>query len=124
MRKFSGREVIRGVATTLAVAGAAALGGCASESSLGAGAAFADPAAFNLYDCKQLAPQRTSLATREKQLQDLMAKAQEGVGGAVMSEIAYRSELLTVQGRRQYAEQAWIDKRCEREVTAGAAIAR
>lgn len=108
----------RAVAALTLVLCAAALAGCASDS--GVAGAFADPAAFNLYDCQQLAPRRASLAARETQLHGLMAKAQEGAGGALISEVAYRSDLLTVQGQRQYADQAWIAKGCERDMTAGA----
>lgn len=111
----------RMVPAVAALIAAAALSGCAGDSNMAAGA-FADPAAYALYDCKRLEPQRGALATREKQLRDLMAKAEEGAGGMVIAEVAYRSELLTVQGSRKYAEQAWVEKGCDRQTPGAAAI--
>ena len=48
--------------------------------------AFADPAKYELYDCKQLETERKSLATRSAELQGLMAKAETGVAGPVVAE--------------------------------------
>ena len=50
-----------------------ALCGCA-EMGDGMTSAFADPAKYDLYDCKQLEPERKALATRAAELQGLMAK--------------------------------------------------
>ena len=122
MRTLSRKTLVRPL--LFAVFGAIALGGCASDSAFTASSAFADPAAYDLYDCKRLGPHRVALAAREKQVHDLMAKAQEGTGGAVMSEIGYRSDLLSIQGNRQYAERAWVEKGCERQMAAGAPAAR
>ena len=55
--------------------------------------AFADPARYDLYECKQLEPERKNLATRAAELQGLMAKAETGAGGAVVAELAYRNDL-------------------------------
>ena len=54
--------------------------------------AFADPAKYEFYDCKQLEGERKSLAGRAAELQGLMAKAETGAGGAVVSEVAYRND--------------------------------
>src|SRR6201995_2734659 len=72
------------------------LSGCA-EMSDGMTSAFADPAKYDLYECKQLEPERKSLATRLAELQGLMAKAETGAGGAVVSELAYRNEYIAVR---------------------------
>ena len=55
--------------------------------------AFADPAKYELYDCKQLETERKSLASRGADLQGLMAKAETGVAGSVVAEVAYRNEI-------------------------------
>ena len=57
---------------------AAGLSGCAGMSDTVA-PAFADPAKYDLYDCKQLETERKSLATRTAELQGLMTKAESGV---------------------------------------------
>ena len=77
-----------------------ALGGCAdmSDSMM---SAFADPAKYDLYECKQLEADRKVLAARAAELQGLMAKAQTGVAGPVVAELAYRNEYIAVRGASQ-----------------------
>ena len=99
-----------GALLALLVAGAA-LSGCASMSETVA-PAFADPGAYQLYDCKQLETERKALATRTADLQKLMDKAETGAGGAVVSELAYRNDYIAVRGRAQLAEEAWRSNRC------------
>ncbi|KRQ17511.1 MULTISPECIES: hypothetical protein [Bradyrhizobium] len=94
----------------LVVAGFA-LSGCAGMSETIA-PAFADPAKYELYDCKQLEAERKLLATRTADLQRLMDKAETGTGGAVVSELAYRNDYVAVRGSAQLAEDAWRRNRC------------
>ena len=75
--------------------------------------AFADPAKYDLYDCKQLETERKTLATRTAELQGLMTKAETGVGGAVVAEVAYRNEYIAVRGQSKLAEEAWRKNRCQ-----------
>jgi hypothetical protein len=74
--------------------------------------AFADPAKYDLYDCKQLETERTRLATRGAELQGLMAKAETGVAGPVVAELAYRNEYVSVRGQARFAEEAWEKNKC------------
>ncbi|MGY3234292.1 hypothetical protein ACVWZ4_005188 [Bradyrhizobium sp. USDA 4472] len=97
-------------AAALVVAGFA-LSGCAGVSETIA-PAFADPARYELYDCKQLEAERKSLANRTVELQKLMDKAETGTGGAVVSELAYRNDYVAVRGSAQMAEDAWRRNRC------------
>ena len=90
---------------------AASLGGCADMSE-GMTSAFADPAKYELYDCKQLETERKNLAAKAAELQGLMTKAQEGVAGAVVAEIAYRNEYIAVRGQARNAEEAWQRSKC------------
>jgi hypothetical protein len=87
------------------------LSGCADMSD-GMTKAFADPAKYELYDCKQLETERKSLANRAAELQGLMAKAETGVGGAVVAELAYRNDYVAVRGQSRFAEEAWRKNRC------------
>lgn len=114
---FSHRLCGSGALLVLLAAGAA-LSGCAGMSETIA-PAFADPAAFELYDCKQLEGERKALASRTADLQKLMDKAQTGAGGAVVSELAYRNDYVAVRGRAQLAEDAWRRNKC-RETPPGA----
>ncbi len=74
--------------------------------------AFADPAKYDLYDCKQLETERKTLATRGAELQGLMAKADTGLAGPVVAELAYRNEYVAVRGQARFAEEAWQRNRC------------
>jgi hypothetical protein len=88
-----------------------ALSGCAGMTETIA-PAFADPAKYELYDCKQLEGERKNLAKRTDDLQRLMDKAQTGAGGAVVSELAYRNDYVAVRGQAQLADDAWRRNRC------------
>jgi hypothetical protein len=89
----------------------ALLSGCAGMSD-GMTSAFADPAKYQLYDCKQLETERKSLATRMAELQGLMNKAQDGFGGPVVAEVAYRNDYIALRGQSKYAEDAWRENKC------------
>ena len=98
------------------------LSGCASVGD-SVSSAFADPAKYDLYECKQLEAERKALATRRAELQGLMAKAETGVGGAVVSELAYRNDAIAVSGQSKLAEQVWVRNKCVASAPAVAAPA-
>ncbi|CCE01902.1 hypothetical protein [Bradyrhizobium sp. STM 3809] len=89
----------------------ALLSGCAGMSD-SVSTAFADPAKYDLYDCKQLEAERKALAARTAELQGLMAKAETGAGGVVVAEVAYRNDYVAVRGQSQFAEEAWRRNKC------------
>ena len=99
----------RGHAALLAVG--LTLSGCA-EMSDSASLAFADPARYELYDCKQLEPERRRIANALAENQGLMAKAETGVGGSVVAEMAYRNDNIALRGQLHFAEEAWRKNRC------------
>ena len=41
-----------------------------------------------------------------------MAKAETGVGGSVVSELAYRNDYVSVRGNMKFADEAWRKNRC------------
>jgi hypothetical protein len=88
------------------------LGGCAGMGE-GMTSAFADPAKYDLYECKQLETERKSLASRAAELQGLMAKARTGVAGSVVAELAYRNEYISVRGQSKFADEAWRSNKCQ-----------
>ena len=93
------------------VALGAGLSGCAGMSDTIA-PAFADPAKYELYDCKQLEPERKTLAARTAELQGLMTKAETGVAGPMVAELAYRNEYIALRGQSKLADEAWQKNRC------------
>jgi hypothetical protein len=102
--------------TTLFMLGAG-LGGCA-EMSDSVTSAFADPAKYDLYECKQLEVERKSLATRTAEVQGLMAKAETGVAGPVVAELAYRNDYIALRGQTKLAEEAWRRNKCHETAAA------
>src|ERR1700744_94445 len=87
------------------------LGGCAGMTD-NISTAFADPAKYDLYDCKQLETERRTLASRSAELQGLRAKRETGAGGAVVWELAYRNDYIAVRGQSEFAEEAWRKNKC------------
>jgi hypothetical protein len=97
--------------TLLALVMGFGLSGCA-EMGDGVAVAFADPAKYDLYDCKQLEPERKALATRLAEQEGLMAKAQSGTAGPLVGELAYRNEIISLRGQTHFAEEAWRRNKC------------
>jgi hypothetical protein len=87
------------------------LSGCADMSD-GMTSAFADPAKYQLYDCKQLEAERKSLAIRMAELQGLMNKAQDGFAGPAIAEVAYRNDYIALRGQKKNADEAWELNKC------------
>jgi hypothetical protein len=109
---LSHRRSFSRVAQVLALlALGAGLSGCAQMGET-ISPAFADPAKYDLYDCKQLETERKLLATRSAELQGLMTKAETGVAGSVVAEVAYRNDYIAVRGQSKLAEEAWRKSRC------------
>jgi len=98
------------------------LGGCADMSD-SLTVAFADPGKYDLYECKQLEVERKNLANRAAELQGLMAKAQTGVAGPVVAELAYRNEYVSIRGQARFAEEAWQRNKCHVAAPSAAAPA-
>ena len=110
-RVFLLRHLLRAASTAALLAIGVALNGCADMSD-SVSTAFADPAKYQLYDCKQLETERKNLANRSAELQGLMAKAKTGVAGPVVAELAYRNEYVSVRGQARFAEEAWEQNKC------------
>jgi hypothetical protein len=117
---YQGRMIVRVASSRLLPRAAVAmallalglgLGGCADMNDSMA-VAFVDPAKYDMYDCKQLETERAHLATRSAELQGLMAKADTGVAGPVVSELAYRNDYVAVRGQTRLADEVWRRNRC------------
>jgi hypothetical protein len=87
------------------------LGGCAGASDLALNA-FADPAKYDNFDCKQLQDTRKSLAVHAAEVQGLMAKADTGVAGPVVAEIAYRNDYIATRASAKLADEVWERDKC------------
>jgi hypothetical protein len=87
----------------------AALAGCTN----GAGSLLVDPGHYSAYHCNDLAAQWKVLVAREKELRDLMDRAdQGGGGGAVIGSLAYRSDYESVRTDEQLVQREAAEKNC------------
>ena len=102
----------RSLAVLRLLALGAGLSGCA-EMGDSMTSAFADPAKYDLYECSQLEPERARLAGRAAELQGLMAKAETGVAGPVVAELAYRNDYIATRGQARLADEAWRRNKCK-----------
>jgi hypothetical protein len=116
------RGLVRSISAGALLGLGLVLSGCA-EMGDGMSAAFADPAKYELYDCKQLEAERKTLATRSAELEGLMAKAQTGFAGPVVAEVAYRNDYLYVRGQSRFADEAWQRNKCRESPAAAKPLA-
>ena len=94
-----------------ALAGVALLSGCATpgDSSV---TLFADPGKYQYSSCEQLALQRKTWTTREQDLKQLMDRAEQGAGGAVVNALAYKAEYVAASEELKMLERAARSKHC------------
>ncbi len=111
-RSHNLRSASRATAPVMLLVLAVNLGGCADVGDSFASAAFVDPAKYDQFDCKQLETERKTLATRTAELQGLIAKADTGVGGSVVGELAYRNDYISARGSSKLAEEMWQRNKC------------
>jgi hypothetical protein len=86
--------------------------------------AFVDPARYDLYECKQLEAERKGLASRTAELQGLMAKAETGAAGSVVSEVAYRNDYISLRAQAKLADEVWQRNKCQPSPPAAVAPAK
>lgn len=106
------RLALRVIALLPALLLCASLGGCAGVGDSMVSSAFVDPAKYENFDCKQLEAERKMLATRSAELQGLMAKADTGVAGSVVGELAYRNDYISARAQARLAEEVWQRNKC------------
>ena len=90
----------------------AGLAGCANVGDSFASGAFVDPAKYEQFDCKQLETERKGLTLRTAELQGLIAKAETGVGGSVVGELAYRNDYISARAQAKLVEETWQRNKC------------
>ncbi len=77
---------------------------------------FVDPSRYDLYDCRQLADVRKQMLDRVDELKRLMAKAESGAGGSVVSELAYRPDYASAQANLKLANRTWDENHCDSQI--------
>lgn len=98
-------------APALFVALALPLAGCETTGDL-MSAALAKPGQYELYNCNDLKTTATSIVLRERQLDALMAKAERGPVGSVISATTYQPEYVTLRGQMSQLRSMAAEKHC------------
>jgi len=91
---------------------AAVLAGCSTMKD-GVGALMVDPGRYEGYNCKELAGQWSALLAREKQLRNLIDRADESTSGVVIGALAYRSDYQTVLEQKKVLQRTAAEKNCQ-----------
>lgn len=103
---------------------AMSLGACASGGDSGFGSSvFVDPSKYDLYNCQQLATARKTANDRVVELEGLMAKAETGAGGTLVSGLAYQTDYRSTRAQRDAIDEKIARNNCSAEVAPPAAPA-
>ncbi|HUC49512.1 MAG TPA: twin-arginine translocation pathway signal [Xanthobacteraceae bacterium] len=97
---------------------AGALAGCAANDS---GQLLIDPGRYDVYKCDDLAKRWKVVSTREKDLRELMARADQSSGGVVVSALAYQADYEAVLSDERLLQRTAAEKNCALPLQAGAA---
>src|SRR3954452_17397096 len=87
---------------------ALSVAGCASEAPL----FVADSGKYQFYNCEQLANSAKQQSVRQRDLKELIDKAEQGTAGVVVSVIAYRSDYVAVTEDLRVIEVTARNKNC------------
>jgi hypothetical protein len=83
-----------------------------SAPTMGPFTVFADPGEYEFHSCEQLAAIRPSLKARAEELKQLMDKAEQSTGGAIVNVIAYKGDYVTATERLKVLDATARDKKC------------
>jgi len=86
-----------------------AVGGCSLSD--GVEPYIADPGLFSAYRCKHLIDRLKTITTREKEVRELMDKANEGGGGSVIGTLSYRPDYEKQLGDEKVLRRTAAEKK-------------
>jgi hypothetical protein len=86
--------------------------GCSSMADKGM-TIFADPAKYQYSTCEGLGRQRQTWTKKEQELRQLMDRAEQSAGGAVVNVLAYKGDHVAALEELQLIERAAHAKNCE-----------
>jgi hypothetical protein len=118
MAKIDSATLTRNATAMLAAVLAGLLSGCGGSGADMASRFVVTPNKYQYYNCEQIADQVKISAAREKELEQLMAKA-----GPVMSAVTYEPDYVAARGELRELRRTSIEKQCDKNdgKTAGAA---
>ena len=91
----------------------AVLAGCAGTGNDQFGqSVWVAPGKYRFHDCLQAQTADRNFAARQKDLEELMARASKGPGGDVVNTMVYRSDYQQVLGERKEIALLYEQKQC------------
>jgi len=106
-RPISGLAAVGSICTVAL----ATLAGCSFDQ--GIGPYLVDPGRYSAYHCKDLVTGLDGLIAHEKELRDLMARASDGGGGAVIGQLSYRAEYEKTVANENVLRRTAASKKCD-----------
>jgi len=73
---------------------------------------FVDPAMYDLYNCHQLGTARKTSNDRVVELERLIAKAESGAAGSLVSGLAYQTDYRAERARRDQIDEKITSNNC------------
>ena len=97
---------------TIGVLAAVVLSGCAASDDT-PGRFLVQPDRFQLYSCRELAVAAQGNSARQRELEELMAKAGQDASGRFVGTIAYRPEYVQLRGLMGEIRKTAAEKKCK-----------
>src|SRR5215468_5632755 len=73
---------------------------------------FADAGKYQFHNCEQLAAASKQKHDRQRELKELIDKAEQAAGGQIVSVLAYRSDYVAVNEELQVIDSTIREKKC------------
>jgi hypothetical protein len=100
------RRIVAFVALTTVIAGCSSIAD--NEMTI-----FADPAKYQYASCEGLGRQRQTWTTKEQELRQLMDRAEQSAGGAVVNVLAYKGDHVSAVEELRLIDRAARTKNCD-----------
>ena len=78
---------------------------------------YAAPGKYDFLDCQSITERTRIVSARERQLNELMTRANEATGGFVVNAIAYQDDLNTARANLRELRRAAQAKHCTIETS-------
>jgi len=72
-----------------------------------------DPAHYSVYHCDGLVARLKTLQGREQELSNLMLRASEGGGGALIGNLTYRADYENILAEEKILRRTAAEKKCD-----------
>jgi hypothetical protein len=73
---------------------------------------FADAGKYHFHNCEQLATVSKQKHDRQRELKELIDKAEQAAGGQIVSALAYRTDYVAVNEELQVIDSTLREKNC------------